>query len=404
MFLSELKSLKDALSLIEDNQKVLGTEKIFLKDAHKRVLAEKIVSFHDFPPFDKSTRDGFAIKSEDTAGIDESNPKSFKIIDSIGAGSFSDKILSNNEAIQISTGAPIPDGADAVVMKENVSISDDEVKLFSQISFNDFIYKKGEDIKKGDLILQENTLIGFQEIGLIASAGYNEVEVYKKPNVKLIITGNELVQPSKTLEKAKIINSNQFTLASLVKDCGANVEVEHVKDDIDSLTDTLNQATKEFDIVMTTGGTAISKGDLIFDVVDSIGDILFRGVEIRPGKLFGCGIVNDTMVFNFSGRPSAAMTQFDIFARKYIFKMQGIDFYLNFVERELMFDISSKLGMVDFLRSYADDDYIIELINHRSDATSSIIDANSYILIDKNIEECKKGDLVKVLFFNSMTW
>ena len=98
------------------------------------------------------------------------------------------------------------------------------------------------------------------------------------------------------------------------------------------------------------------------------------------------------------------MTQYDIFARKYIFKMQGVDFYLNFVERELLFDFSSKLGVVDFSRSIADDDYVIKMVKHSSDATSSLIDANSYMFIDKNIEKCKKGDLVKVLFFNSMTW
>lgn len=403
MFLPNLKSLKDALKCIEDNQKVLGTEKIFLKDAHKRVLAEKIVSSHDFPPFDKSTRDGFAINSKDTLDISESNPKSFKIIDFIGAGFFSGKTLSNYEAIEISTEAPIPSGADAIIMKEDVSVNGDEVKLFSKVSSDDFIYKKGKDIKKREIILQKNTLIDFQEIGLIASAGYNEVEVYKKPKIKLFVTGSELVQPSKTLEKAKIMNSNQFTISSLIKNSGAIVEVEHIKDDFDSLVDSINQATKEFDAIITTGGTAISKKDLIFDVVNSIGKVLFRGVDIRPGKLFVCGIVNDTMVFNFSGSPVAAITQYDIFARKYIFKMEGVDFYLNFVERELLFDFSSKLGVVDFSRFIADDDYVIKMVKHSSDATSSLIDAN-YMFIDKNIEKCKKGDLVKVLFFNSMTW
>ena len=404
MILSKLESLKDALRLIEDNQKVTETEFIPLKDAHKRVLAEDIVSFHDYPPFDKSTRDGFALKSRDTFSLSNSNPKTFKIIDSIGAGSKSDKTLNDNEAIVIATGAPIPNGADAVVMKEYSKTEGSEVELFREAEPGENIISKASDIEKGTLILKKNTLIKSGELGLIASSGYGEVKVFKKPRVKLIITGSELLEPSKNLEKAKIINSNQFTISSLIKDSGALVDTVHIKDDFESLCDAINEASLNYDVVITTGGTAVSKGDIVLRAVDSIGEILFHGVNLRPGKLIGAGIVNDTMVFTLSGRPFAASVQFDVFARRYLFKMQGRDLKFNRVKRKAMFSYGSKHGMYDLSRTFCDDDYVLSVLNRKSDMIQSIICPNSYMLLDENNEGFEKGDLIEVIFFNSIVW
>ncbi len=207
MFLSKLDSLNDALKLINDNQKVMGTEEIPLAEAHERVLAEDIIAFHNSPPFDKSAMDGFALKGENTFGASQSNPKTLKIVDSIGAGDFCDKIIKEGEAIVIATGAPIPEGADAVLMKEYTTEDGDELTIYSQVTPGENVSPKAEDIKKGEKILSKNTFIRYQEMGLIASAGYNSVKVYKKPKIKLIITGNELVEPTKEeIDNAKIIN------------------------------------------------------------------------------------------------------------------------------------------------------------------------------------------------------
>lgn len=404
MFLSKLESLKDALRLIEDNQKVTETEIIPLKDAHKRVLAEDIVSFHDYPPFDKSTKDGFALKSQDTFSLSDSNPKTFKIIDSIGAGFASDKTVNEGEAIVIATGAPIPEGADAVVIKEYSKTSGNEVELSYEAKPNENIVKKASDIEKGTLILKKNTLIKSGELGLIASSGYDKVKVFKKPRVKLIITGSELVEPSKSLENSKIINSNQFTVSSLIKDSGALVDTVHIKDDFESVRDAIYEASLKYDTVITTGGTAVSKGDLVLRAVDSLGKILFHGVNLRPGKLIGAGMVNDTVVFALSGRPFAAGVQFDVFARRYIFKMQGRDLKFSRVKRKAMFSYTSKRGMYDLSRTFCDDDYLRSVLNRKSDMIHSIICPNSYMFLDENNEGFEKGDLVEVIFFNSIVW
>jgi molybdopterin molybdotransferase len=404
MFLSKLLPLNEALSKIDGVQKITETEKINIKECHNRVLGEEIYSAHDSPPFDKSAMDGFALIAEDTFGASQSNPKYLKIIDQIGAGDFSDKEISSGEAIVIATGAPIPKGANAVLMKEFTSSNGDDLEVQSQVAPKENISPRGEDIIKGDNILNSNSFIRPQEMGLIASAGYGEIKVFKKPKVKLIITGNELVEPSKTLNKAQIINSNQFVIKSMIESAGAICEVSHEYDDFRNLKNTINKSSNEYDVVITTGGTAISKGDLVVDVVSSVGDVLFHGVSIRPGKPAGFGIVNDTPVFMFSGQPVAAMGQFDIFARKFLFKMQGLDYNFHITKRESRVKIPSTLGRTDYIRAVSDDNFTHHVLNRGSGIIRSMVEANSYIIIDENDEGIEKGDLVDIIFFDSMNW
>lgn len=405
MFLSKLDSLSDALKLIDENQLLMGTEEIPIREAHKRVLAEEIISYHNSPPFDKSAMDGFALKGENTFGASQSAPKTLKIVDAIGAGDFCDKTINEGEAIVIATGAPIPEGADAVLMKEYTTTDGDELTIYSQVTPGENVSPKAEDIKKGETILSKNTFIRYQELGLIASAGYDTVKVFKKPRVKIIITGNELVEPTKEeIDKAKIINSNQFTIKAMVEDSGAIADIGHAGDTFEEVREAVLEASKEYDVIMTTGGTAISKGDVVLDVVEDLGSILFHGVSIRPGKPIGAGIIDGKVIFTFSGQPVAAMTQFDIFARKFLFKMQGRDFDFDIIKKEAMLKIPSQLGRTDFIRSYTNENHTRHILNRGSGIIRSMVEANSYIIIDENDEGYQKGDIVDVVFFNSLLW
>ena len=405
MFLSKLDSLSNARKLISDNQKTTDIEEISIWDAHKRVLAEDIIAFHDSPPFDKSAMDGFALIAENTFGAANSSPKELKIIDAIGAGDFSSKKVTENEAIVIATGAPIPEGANAVLMKEYTTTDGDDLTIYSQVTPGENISPKSEDIEKGQKILDKNTFIRYQELGLIASAGYDRVKVYRKPRVKIIITGNELVEPTKEeIDKAKIINSNQFTIKAMVEDSGAVCEVGCAGDTFDEVKQAILKASEEYDVIMTTGGTAISKGDVVLDVVDDIGEILFHGVAIRPGKPAGAGIVNGKMVFTFSGQPVAAMSQFDMFARKYLFEMQARSFDFHIVKRISQLKIPSQLGRTDFIRAVSDDEHAKHVLNRGSGIIRSMVEANSYIIIDENDEGYQKDDIVVVVLFDSLLW
>ena len=405
MFLSKLDSLSNALKLISENQKYTGLEEVSLSKAHKRVLAEDITSFHDSPPFDKSAMDGFALIGEDTFGASQSQPKNFKIIDAIGAGDYSTKKVSNGEAIVIATGAPIPQGADAVLMKEYTTTDGDELTIYSQVTPGENVSPKSEDIKKGEKILSKNTFIRYQELGLIASAGYDKVKVYKKPQVKIIITGNELVEPTKDeIDMGKIINSNQFTIKAMVDESGGEASIIHAGDTFDEVRQAILEALNEADVIITTGGTAISKGDVVLDVVGDIGEILFHGVSIRPGKPIGAGIVEGKMIFTLSGQPVAAMSQFDIFARKYLFEMQHRKFEFKITQKTSKLKIPSQLGRTDFIRAYSDEKYAKHVLNRGSGIIRSMVEANSYIIIDENDEGYQKGDLVDVVFFDSLLW
>jgi molybdopterin molybdotransferase len=405
MFLSKLDSLGNAVKLIEDNQKYTDIEEIPIGEAHKRVLAEDVMAFHDSPPFDKSAMDGFALIAEDTFGASNSAPKQLRIVDAIGAGDFSSKTVNQNEAIVIATGAPIPDGANAVLMKEYTTTEGDDLTIYSQVTPGENVSPKSEDIKKGQKILDKNTFIRYQELGLIASAGYDTVKVFKKPRVKLIITGNELVEPTKEeIDKAKIINSNQFTIKAMVEDSGAECDIVHAGDTFDEVKKAVLEASEDYDVIMTTGGTAISKGDVVLDVVDDLGEILFHGVAIRPGKPAGAGIVNEKMIFTFSGQPVAAMSQFDMFARKYLFEMQGRSFDFHIVKRTSQLKIPSQLGRTDFIRAVTDDVYAKHVLNRGSGIIRSMVEANSYIIIDENDEGYQKDDIVDVVLFDSLLW
>ena len=405
MFFSKLESLNNAIRLICDNQAVTETEEISIYDAHKRVLAEDIIAFHDSPPFDKSAMDGFALIAEDTFGAGQSAPKEFKIIDAIGAGDFSSKEVSQNEAIVIATGAPIPKGANAVLMKEYTTTDGDDLTIYSQVTPGENISPKSEDIKKGQKILDKNTFIRYQELGLIASAGYDTVRVFKKPRVKIIITGNELVEPTKEeIDNAKIINSNQFTIKAMVEDSGAIADIGRAGDTFDEVKQAILEASEDYDVIMTTGGTAISKGDVVLDVVDDIGEILFHGVAIRPGKPAGAGIVNGKLIFTFSGQPVAAMSQFDMFARKYLFEMQGRSFDFHIVKRTSQLKIPSQLGRTDFIRAVTDDEHAKHVLNRGSGIIRSMVEANSYIIIDENDEGYQKDDIVDVVLFDLLLW
>jgi molybdopterin molybdotransferase len=290
-------------------------------------------------------------------------------------------------------------------MKEYTTTDGDDLTIYSQVTPGENVSPKSEDIKKGEKILDKNTFIRYQEMGLIASAGYDTVKVFKKPKVKVIITGNELVEPTKEeIDNAKIINSNKFTIKAMIEDSGAVAEIGHAGDTFDEVKQAILEASKDFDVIMTTGGTAISKGDVVLDVVDDIGEILFHGVAMRPGKPAGAGIVNGKMIFTFSGQPVAAMSQFDVFARKYLFEMQGRSFDFHVVKRVSQLKIPSQLGRTDFIRAVSDDEHAKHVLNRGSGIIRSMVEANSYIIIDENDEGYQKDDIVDVVFFDSLLW
>lgn len=400
MFISELISVKDAINIIENVKMDVQVEKILLEEAYSRILAEDVKSLLYSPPFDKSAMDGYAIKAEDSFGISEVNPAYFTVVDRIGAGQWSNVNLKSGKAIKIATGAPMPDGANAVVMEEYTYENGDSLEIGTSVTPGENVSFKGEDIGEGDVVLKKGVLLRAQEIGMIASSGYAHVHVFKKPNVGVITTGNELVMPRPKLQKAEIINSNHYTLKALVESSLAVADLNHCPDDHEKMEETIEKSLKKNEVIITTGGTAISKGDVVVDVVKEMGEVLIHGVAVKPGKPFAFGIIDEKPIFMLSGYPVAAMVQFDVFVREYLLKIQNIHRKPNIIKKIATRKIPSSPGRTEYVRAKTDEDYVNPIMIKGSGIIRSMVESDSYIIIHENLEGIGKGEECDVLQYD----
>jgi len=402
MFLSKLMPLEDALSIINEAKIENQTEIINIEDSYNRVLAENVVAISDSPLSNRSAMDGYAIKAENTFGFSQSNPAQLKVVGEISAGEKSDIKLKDGEAVKIATGAPIPQGSNGVIMEEYTYVKDGNLDILSSITPGENISPAAEDFKMGDLLLDFPKHLRPPDIGLMAAAGKDKVKVFKKPIIGIITTGNELVMPGKDIKDAEIVNSNYFTFKSLVESTLAIPKVTHSVDDEQLLQEKINELLKYVDAVITTGGTAISKGDVAVDVVNEIGEVLIHGVSLRPGKPFGYGIINNKPIFMLSGYPVAAMVQFDVFVRQLLLKMQNIYKKPQITKKIASRKITSSLGRTDYIRAITDGDFVYPLKIKGSGIIRSMVESNSYIIIEENVEGIAKGEECNVLVYDQL--
>jgi molybdopterin molybdotransferase len=403
MFLTNLMPVKMAQKIIDSSLKNVGIEEIFLEHAHRRILSQEIKSLLNSPPFERSSMDGYAIRAEDTFGFSESNPATLKIVDSIGAGEMSSKSINHGEAVRIATGAPIPEGANSVVMEEYTFSEGDKLKVEMCLAPGENVSPMGEDIKKGDTVLMEGKILNPQDLALIASAGYDSVKVFKKPKIAIVTTGNELVMPSPNIKGAEIINSNRYTFKAFVESALGIPTLVHCVDSNDLVENEFERLSATHDAIISTGGTAISKGDVVVDVTEKIGKVLIHGVALRPGKPFGFGIIHEKPIFMLSGYPVAAIVQADVFVRNSIYKMQGIQNTPSIVHKIASRKIPSSLGRTDYIRAKTDGNSVIPLKIKGSGIIRSMVESNAYIIIEENLEGISKGEECNVLSYDSLT-
>ncbi|MGB9201938.1 gephyrin-like molybdotransferase Glp [Methanobacterium sp.] len=403
MFLTNLMPVKKAQKIIDSSLKNVGVERISLEDAHRRVLAETITSELNSPPFERSAMDGYAIHAEDSFGFSETNPAKLRIIDTIGAGQVSSKLVKHGEAVRIATGAPIPEGANSVVMEEFTNSQGDNLEVEMTLTPGENISPMGEDIKKGDIVLRTGKILRPQDLALIASAGYDSINVFKKPKIAVITTGNELVMPRPSLNGAEIINSNHYTFKAMVESALAIPTVVHCVDSHELVENKFKKLIKTHDALISTGGTAISKGDVVVDVTENIGKVLIHGVALRPGKPFGFGIIDEKPVFMLSGYPIAAIVQADVFVRNSLHKMQGIENELQIIRKTASRKIPSSLGRTDYIRAKTELDMVRPLKIKGSGIIRSMVESDAYIIIEENVEGIGEGEGCNVLPYDSLT-
>lgn len=311
---------KKALDLILKNTPVLKEEKTDITKATGRILAEDIRSDINMPPFDKSAVDGYALKAEDIKNI----PAQLKCIGLISAGDNFNKEVKHNQCVKIMTGAPIPKGANAVMMIEDISFQDSDIKINSKAAKGDNICLLGEDIKQGQLIAQKEILISPSYISLLAAAGKKYVRVRQKPKVAVLNTGGEIIPAGNILPKNKIYNSNGPQLLTLLKTAGLEpVFIGIVKDDFEKLSSAVRQGLKN-DILLISGGVSMGDYDLIPKVLKKSGvKEIFHKVKIKPGKPLFFGVKGKTLIFGIPGNPVSNFLVYQIFIRPAIYKMMG---------------------------------------------------------------------------------
>ncbi len=386
-------TVTEARKIINENSLQSKKETISLKIANGYVLAEPTLSVIDTPPFQQSAMDGYAISFDDWDKKSE-----LKVIGEIQAGtSFNQKLISS-EAVRIFTGAMLPQGTDTVVMQEKVE------KVENTITIKDInllrghnVRLKGSQAQKGDVALEAGQLLTPSGISFLAGVGINQVSVYSKPNVSIVVTGKELIQPGNILSIGKIYESNSFGLTAGLKQLNINnVSTQTIDDNENEIIHAvMSQLQKDF--IILTGGVSVGDYDFVHSALEKCGVIkLFHRVKQKPGKPIYFGKINNTLVFGLPGNPAAVMCCF------YEYVVPAIcNFTHNAKPRKIKFqlenDFTKKTGLTFFLKGKSGENGVRILNSQESYLMNSFALADCLIELEEEKEIYKKGDWVKVL-------
>ncbi|MCD9577088.1 molybdopterin molybdotransferase MoeA [Flavobacterium soyae] len=384
--------VEDAIAIIEANSKKMPTKLISVSKALGYVLAEKVISPIDMPPFRQSAMDGYAFT--------HSIRHQYDIIGTSQAGDHSNIKLKNTEAIRIFTGAFVPDNADTVVMQEHVMANKDSILIATMPEKFSNVRPKGEQIRKEDIVFEANTLITPAAIGFLACLGITEVEVYKKPKAAILVTGNELVQPGKKLKKGKIFESNSVMLEAALETIGIKkTKVYRVKDNLKATKNALKSILKKYDVVLISGGISVGDYDFVKEALLQNGvQELFYKINQKPGKPMFFGSKNETLVFALPGNPASSLTNFYIYVSPAIKNKLGFtEIHKTKVVRKLNSDIKNSTGKTLFLKAKYDETKVTVLDGQSSAMLNTFAVANSLLIVPEDIQEYKKGQLVTLL-------
>jgi len=285
------------------------TEVLPLQQANGRVLAQDIFSTADVPPFSRAAMDGYAVRADDTSGASRATPRLLRRIETIYTGQVPQRRVGNGECAEIATGAPMPEGADAVVMVEETDIDDGGlVSVFAPASARQNIGRQGSDIQQGQHVLQPGTLLNASRLGSIAALGVTDIAVYAKPRVAVLSTGNEIVEPGQPLAPGQIYDINRVTVSAVVGDNGGvAVPYRTASDTIEDLQRAVNECLEQ-DVMVFSGGSSVGERDLILDVVAARGEMLFHGIAVKPGKPTAFGRIGGKLFFGMPGYPTSCLS------------------------------------------------------------------------------------------------
>ena len=311
---------QDALSYVLQNCRQLKPALTPVAKARGLVLAQDVVALEAIPPFANTAMDGFALRSSDVG----EPPATLRIIETIAAGHSPKMLVKEGEASRIMTGAPIPDGANAIVMVEQTEVDGDEVTVNISVPVGNHIRPIGDDVPKGELVFEEGTILTPGHLGVLSSLGFVEVIVFPRPRVGVISTGDELVADGSALKAGQIRDSNRRTLLALLEENDMSpVDLGLLPDNEDAIEKGLVEGAAACDALITSGGVSMGDFDYVKSVLQRIGDMRWMQVDIKPAKPLAFGLIGDTPIFGLPGNPVSSMVSFELFARPGLRVMMG---------------------------------------------------------------------------------
>lgn len=395
-----LISAQQAMEMLLPRVKGVGrVDRVALPRALHRVLAADVTAPMDVPPFARAAMDGYAVIAQETFGAARTAPRTFRLVGTLHAGDAPSRPVKPGECIQIATGAKLPPGADAVVRVEDALAEGETVKVEVPVYPARNVSPAGVDIKRGSVVLAKGAVLDPSKIGVLASLGLQDVEVTAKPRVAVLPTGSEVVAPGSPLRDGQIYDSNTFTLTTLVQLAGGEpVTWGSVEDEIEALEAALDRA-KEADLVVLSGGSSVGERDLVLDVIRKRGELLFHGVQIKPGKPMLAGVIDGKPLLGFPGYPVSCLTNAYLILVPIIRKMLGAEGRSGVSVRAKMGErLSSSLGRLQILTVRIRDGLVFSTFKE-SGALTSMAEADGYILIPENVDLVDKGEGVEVFLW-----
>lgn len=375
-------------------------ERVSLYDARNRVVASEVVATRDVPPFARAAMDGYAVRAGDTRNASHAEPATLRLVERIYTGQVPTRPLEPGQCSEIATGAPLPAGADAVVMVEQTEPESDRlIRIFSSVQPSQHVGPQGADIRVGQVVLKRGDVLTAARIGAIAALGESEVDVFTKPRVAILSTGNELVPPGRPLAPGHIYDVNRYTLAAVIAEHGGvPVPYGTAHDTLAELTSALDACLAE-DCVVISGGSSVGERDLIVDVVSERGEIRFHGIAVKPGKPTLFGVINGKPIFGMSGYPTSCLINAYVLVVPLLRALANLPPY---VPRRLSLPLASRVasapGRHQFLTVRVADDQAFPVFKASGDITS-MSQADGYVEIPAGAESVEKGEIVEVTLF-----
>ena len=375
------------------------TERVAIDDANGRVLARSIASSEDVPPFDRAAMDGYAVIAEDTFGASAGEPAALRLVDRVFTGQITSTTVTRGTCIEVATGAPLPDGADAVVMAEETDRSGDAVRIMTPVYPKQHIGRRGADITAGQTLFTPGVVLNPSRIGALAAIGLRDVEVYAKPRLAIVSTGNEIVEPGQLLEPGHIYDINRFTLRAVAEAHGGETVVySPVADDLESLAQMI-ASTSDCDILVFSGGSSVGERDLLYEAIDRAGEIIFHGIAVKPGKPTVFGRIGHRLVFGMPGYPTSCLSNAYILLVPLLRTLARLPEYQpRTISVPLARRVVSTTGRHQFYTVRVADGAAVPAFKASGDITS-MAHADGYIEIPAQTDIVEAGQIVDVKLF-----